>query len=189
MPIGNAYATGNIIAFIEQNHLKNKKLNVLDIGCGMGHNGFIFREMFEVRYSRLKPKEWMHRVEAIEVFEDYRNPVWDYVYDKVMICDCLKTIPLLEDEKYNIVFATEVLEHFEKEEVHFLLDKLLNKLTADGSIIITIPVGEEKAVLQQKNLFGNVHETHKSYLTIKDFDRYDIKHKVNDGIFMIGKKR
>jgi len=39
--------------------------------------------MFEIRYSRLNPEDWIHLIEAIEVFEDYRNPVWDYVYDKV----------------------------------------------------------------------------------------------------------
>ena len=187
MPIGNAYATGNIIAFIEQWHLKNKSLNVLDVGCGIGHNGFIFREMFEIRYSRLKPEDWMHRVEAIEIFEEYRNPVWDYVYDKKIIGDCLKIVPSLNDKKYDIIFATELLEHLDREEIYFLLDKLLEKLTDDGSIIITIPLGEEKAVLEQKALFGNIHETHRSYLTIKDFQRYNIKHRVNDGIFMIGR--
>ncbi len=188
MPIGNAYATGNIIAFIEQYHLKNKKLNVLDIGCGMGHNGFIFREMFEIRYCRLNPIDWMHRIEAVEIFGDYRNPVWDYVYDEVIVCDCLKALPLLKNDKYDIVFATDVLEHFEKEEMRFLLDKLIEKLTDDGSLIISIPVGEKKALLAQKELFGNVHETHRSYLTIKDFERCYIKHKVNDGVFMIGRK-
>ena len=189
MPIGNAYATGNVIAFIEQYHLKNKKLKVLDVGCGIGHNGFIFREMFEIRYSRLKPKDWMHRIEAIEIFENYRNPVWDYAYDEVMIGDCLKVVPYLEDNKYDIIFATEILEHFEKEQMHSLLEKLIKKINVGGSIIVTIPVGEEKAVLEQKELFGNVYETHRSYLTIKDFERYHIKHKVNDGVFMIGRKR
>lgn len=188
MPIGNAYATGNIIAFIEKYHLKNKKLNVLDVGCGIGHNGFIFREMFEIRYLRIKPEDWIHRVEAIEIFEGYRNPVWEYVYNEVMICNCLRTIPLLENKKYDIVFATEILEHFEKGQRYFLLDKLIEKITDDGSIIITIPVGEEKAVLQQKELLGNVYETHKSYLTIKDFEKYYIKHKINDGVFMIGRQ-
>ena len=130
MPIGNAYATGNIIAFIEQYHLKNKKLNVLDVGCGTGHNGFIFREMFEIRYCRLNPIDWMYRIEAVEIFGDYRNPVWDYVYDEVMVCDCLKALPLLKNDKYDIVFATDVLEHFEKEEMRFLLDKLIEKLRA-----------------------------------------------------------
>jgi hypothetical protein len=67
------------------------------------------------------------------------------------------------------------------------LDTLINKITDDGSIIITIPVGEEKAILEQKDLFGNIHETHRTYLTFKDFERYNIKHKVNDGIFMIGR--
>lgn len=189
MPIGNAYATGNIIAFIEQYHLKNKKLNVLDVGCGIGHNGFIFREMFEIRYSRLNPKDWIHRVEAIEIFEDYRNPVWDYVYDKIMIGDCIQLSPLLEDEKYDIIFATEILEHFERNQMHNLLSTLIKKITDEGSIVITIPVGEEKAILEQKDLFKNVHETHRSYLTIKDFERYKIKHKVNDGIFMIGREK
>ena len=187
MPIGNAYATGNIIAFIEQHHLKNKKLDVLDVGCGIGHNGFIFREMFEIRYLRLKPKDWMHRVDAIEIFRDYKNPVWDYAYDNIFICDCLKALPLLEDKKYDIIFATEILEHFQKDQVHYLLDGLMKKITDDGSIIITIPVGEEEAVLEQKELFKNKHETHKSYLTVKDFGKYHIKHKVNDGVFMIGR--
>lgn len=188
MPIGNAYATGNIIAFIEQFHLNNKKLNVLDVGCGIGHNGFIFREMFEIRYSRLMPESWMHRIEAIEVFKDYRNPVWDYVYDQIFIGDCMQIAPSLQDGKYDIIFATEVLEHLQKDQVHCLLKSLLKKITDEGSIIITIPVGEEKLVLEQKDLFGNIHETHRSYLTFKDFERYDIKYKVNEGIFMVGRK-
>ncbi len=188
MPIGNAYATGNIIAFIDRHHIKNKSLNVLDVGCGIGHNGFIFREMFEIRYARLKPEAWMHRIEAIEVFEGYRNPVWDYVYDKVQICDCLEAIPRL-DNKYDVIFATEILEHIERKKLYFLLDNLIEKLTDDGSIIITIPVGEKEAVLAQKELFGNVYETHRSYLTIKDFQKYNIKHKINDGVFMVGKNK
>lgn len=187
MPIGNVYATGNIIGFIEKHHLKNRKLNVLDVGCGIGHNGFIFREMFEIRYRRLKPKDWIHRIEAIEIFEGYRNPVWEYFYDEVMVCDCLKTVPLLQKRNYDIVFATEILEHFEKEQMYFLLDKLIERVTDDGSIVITIPVGREKAVLKQKEFFGNVYETHRSYLTIKDFEKYHIKDKVNDGIFVIGR--
>lgn len=189
MPIGNAYATGSIISFIERYHVKNKELTVLDVGCGIGHNGFIFREMFEVRYCRLKPEDWMHQVEAIEVFEDYRNPVWDYVYNNVMISDCLEQIPLLGDNKYDIIFATELLEHFKKKEVHFLLEKLIKKLTPDGSIIVTIPLGTEEEVLAQKDIFGNIHEVHRSHLTIKDFEKYYIRHKVNDGVFMIGRMR
>ncbi|MBL7198222.1 MAG: class I SAM-dependent methyltransferase [Candidatus Omnitrophica bacterium] len=188
MPIGNVYATGNIVAFIEQYHLKNKKLNLLDIGCGIGHNGFIFREMFEIRYLRLKPKDWMHHIVAVEIFENYRNPVWDYVYNEVMVCDCARIVPYLEDNKYDIIFATEIFEHFQKEQMHLLLDELLKKLTIDGSVIITIPIGEEKAILEQKDLFGNLNETHRSYLTIKDFEQYNIKHKVNNGIFMLGRQ-
>jgi len=188
MPIGNAYATGNIIAFIEQFHIRNEKLNVLDVGCGMGHNGFIFREMFEIRYQRLNPEQWMHLIEAIEIFRGYENPVWQYVYNKVMVGDCLKIGRFLEDKKYDIIFLTEILEHFEKEQVYYLLDELMKKMTDSGSIIITIPVGDEKSVLEQKDTFGNIHETHKSYLTIDDFDQYPLKHKVNSGVFMIGRK-
>ncbi|MFC1804692.1 class I SAM-dependent methyltransferase [Candidatus Omnitrophota bacterium] len=188
MPIGNAYATGNIIAFIDQYHVKNKALTVLDIGCGMGHNGFIFREMFDIRYMRLKPKDWTHSLEGIEVFEDYRNPVWDYYYNKVTVEDCLKVLPALADAKYDIIFATEILEHFEKEKVYELLDLLLTKITADGSIIITIPTSKKEAVLAQKNAHGNVHETHRTYLQFEDFQRYHIRYKVNNGIFMISKK-
>jgi 2-polyprenyl-3-methyl-5-hydroxy-6-metoxy-1,4-benzoquinol methylase len=186
MPIGNAYATGNIIAFIEQHYLKNRKLDVLDIGCGIGHNGFIFREMFDIRYLRLKPKDWLHWVEAIEIYQDYRNPIWDYFYNKVTVGDCLEIIPVL-DKEFDIVFATEILEHFEKGQVYLLLDNLFKKLNQEGSVIITIPLGNENAILEQKELFGNIHEEHRTYLTIDDFKKYSIKHKVNDGIFMIGK--
>jgi len=188
MPVGNAYATGNIIAYIEQYHLQNKRLNVLDVGCGIGHNGFIFREMFEIRYMRLMPKQWMHRVEAIEIFRDYKNPVWGYVYDKVLIGDCMKAVPRLEDKKYDIIFATEILEHFAKDTVYNLIDSLIEKIKAGGSIIITVPVGDEDLLMAQKSVFGNKHEEHRSSLTIDDFEGYHIRHKVNDGIFMIGKK-
>ena len=87
---------------------------------------------------------------------------------------------------FDIVFATEILEHLNKEQMYFLLDNVLKKLNHEGSIIITIPLGNENAILEQKELFGNIHEEHKTYLTIDDFKKYTIKHKVNDGIFMIG---
>jgi len=187
MPIGNAYATGNIIAFIEQYYLRNKKLTVLDIGCGIGHNGFIFREMFDIRYMRLKPKDWLHWVEAIEVHGDYKNPVWDYVYNQVTIGNCLKVIPGI-DKKFDVILATEILEHFDKKDAYLLLDTLLEKLKEGGSIIVTIPVGDKDSILEQKELYGNVHEEHKTHLTFADFTKYSIRHKVNDGIFMIGQK-
>ncbi|MBD3272326.1 MAG: methyltransferase domain-containing protein [Elusimicrobia bacterium] len=189
MPIGNAYATGTIIAFIEQYHLKNKTLNVLDVGCGIGHNGFVFREMFEIRYARLKPEEWMHHITAIEIFQGYKNPTWDYVYNTVIIGNCLTEVPYLKNERYDIIFATEILEHLERKDMYSLLDELLHMITDDGSIIITIPVADKEAFLSQKDLFGNINETHKNYVTIKDFKKYYIKHAVNDGIFMIGKNQ
>lgn len=187
MPVGNAYATGNIVAFIEQYHIRSERLNVLDVGCGIGHNGFIFREMFEIRYQRLHPDEWIHSVEAIEIFRGYENPVWNYVYNKIMVGDCLKIGRFLDNDKYDIVFLTEILEHFEKEKVYYLLDMLMAKIKRDGSIVITVPLGDERRILEQKEVFGNVHETHKSCLTANDFGRYSIKYKINDGIFVIGK--
>lgn len=189
MPIGNAYATGSVIFFIEQHHINNERLNVLDVGCGIGHNGFIFREMFEIRYMRLKPVDWIHRVEAIEIFARYQNPVWDYVYNKVMVCDCLKNAHALKDGYYDIIFATELLEHLTKEQAYSLLDELLKKLKKDGSVIITIPFGEESEIMKQKAVFDNPYEVHRTYLTMKDFKRYRVKHKVNEGVFMIGHKR
>jgi len=101
----------------------------------------------------------------------------------------LKAAPFLEEKKYDIVFATELLEHFEKKHMYYLVDTLLEKIAEEGSIIVTIPVGDKESVLEQKDLFGNIHETHKSYLTIKDFEKYYIKSKVNSGIFMIGRRR
>lgn len=189
MPIGNAYATGSIISFIENNHIANERLNILDVGCGIGHNGFIFREMFEIRYMRLKPEDWMHRIEAIEVFAPYKNPVWDYVYNMVWVSDCLKGVQFLRDGYYDIIFATELLEHLKKEAIYFLLDKLLEKLRKNGSIVITIPVGDKSEIMRQKTVFGNPYEAHQTYLTIKDFKKYNIRHKVNDGIFMIGSSK
>ena len=187
MPIGNAYATGAIISFIEKNHILGKKLNVLDLGCGIGHNGFIFREMFEIRYLRLRPKQWLHRLEGIEIFKGYKNPIWEYYYDEVMIEDCLKLAPTLKDGNYDTIFATELLEHFKKDQAHFLVNNMLKKLNRKGSLIITIPVGAKNEVLKQRAVFKNIHETHRSYLTIKDFAYYHIKHKVNNGVFMLGK--
>jgi len=56
--------------------------------------GVVVREYLEFWYGRLRREDWKVRLEGIEIFRDYRNPLWD-TYDAVYVADALETLPKL----------------------------------------------------------------------------------------------
>ena len=92
---------------------------VLDIGIGLGTYGFMIRQFSDIAAGRLSKTEWSTVIDGIEIFETYRNPIWEYYYDQVFIGDAKTILPTLD--KYDVVLCNDVLEHFDLADAAALL--------------------------------------------------------------------
>jgi hypothetical protein len=162
MPQSDPFTMPWVIYLVNQ--LKPK--STLDIGVGNGTYGFLIRQHFDIASGRINKEQWQLRIDGIEVFEGYKNPIWDYYYDKVTIGDALQIVG--EIGHYDLVFLGDVIEHFTKEDGLRLIDKLFEKTDV---IIISTPFFD----YPQGPLYGNIHETHLSYWGIEDFKQYFFK--------------
>ena len=132
--------------------------SVLEVGIGFGKWGALCREYIEISRGRM-PAEWRSRIDGIEVFDGYRNPLWS-VYDHVYVGDAMTIIESLG--RYDLVLCCDVIEHFEKAEGQRMLAKML----AHGKVVvITSPHSESP----QEAVYGNPHEEHRSLWTEADF--------------------
>jgi hypothetical protein len=135
--------------------------SILEIGIGFGKWGALSREYVEISRGRM-PDEWKSRIEGIEIFERYRNPLWN-AYDAVHIGDAATIIDTLG--QFDLVMCCDVIEHFQKEDGQRLLEKMLDH---GRVVLITSPRGESP----QQAVYGNAHEEHKSVWSEADFARY-----------------
>lgn len=143
----------------------NKPGSILDIGVGFGIMGVMFRAYTDIRKSELNPEIyhlWPTKIDGIEIFEWYRNPVWQ-VYSNVYIGDALTEIDKLE--KYDIIYCGDVIEHLTKEAGHKLIEKMLEH--CNQWVIIATP----SPAPYQKPIFGNPNEEHVSEWKLEDFEK------------------
>lgn len=141
--------------------------SLIDIGVGHGKTGVLVREFTDIWHKRYTPSQWTTRIYGVEVYEQYRNPLWDYAYDEVRVGDALQVLPELPD--VDVIAALDVWEHFSPEYAADLLALCLNK--ADFVLICT-PI----VVREQGDVFGNPWERHVSRWTPKDFT--GVKHRL-----------
>lgn len=92
---------------------------VLDIGVGFATYGFIARAFLDVWRGRLFDKDWKILIDGIEYYEEFRNPIYDFCYDKIFWGDVVEVLPRLG--KYECIIIMHVIEHFEKEQAIELL--------------------------------------------------------------------
>jgi hypothetical protein len=137
--------------------------SVLDVGVGNGQYGIHLRQLLDIGPGRLTKAEWTTRLDGIELFEAYRNPIWAYCYDEVHIGDCRQILERL-DRNYDLILICDVIEHFEREEALRLLDVLRRRAKW---VIVTTPNGP----YTQGTVFGNEGEIHRSEWRPKDFQR------------------
>jgi hypothetical protein len=125
--------------------------STLDVGAGFGKYGLLVREYVDI-WRDGNYKNFKRRVDGIEVFKAYLNPVHKFIYNKIYIGDALKVLPNLK-RKYDLVLLVDCLEHFTQKDGLMLL-----KLLAGQSkyILISTP----KKMRLQESVFGNVHERH-----------------------------
>jgi 2-polyprenyl-3-methyl-5-hydroxy-6-metoxy-1,4-benzoquinol methylase len=137
--------------------------SVLDVGVGMGQYGLHLRQLLDISRERLTRVEWKTRVDGVELYEPYRNPIWDYYYDAVHLRDARDFLRGL-DREYDLILICDVIEHFDRAEA----EALLALARAKGKwVIVTTPNG----AYPQGAMFGNEAETHRSEWVPQDFLR------------------
>ena len=133
---------------------------VLDVGIGMGLYGLLLRHYLDIAHERLIRGTWTVRIDGVEIFENYRNPVWEYAYDSVTIADARVFVPSAGE--YDLVLMGDILEHFERNEARILVEVALSRAK---TVIATTPHIE----MIQSAWAGNAAETHLSLLDATDF--------------------
>lgn len=156
MPTSEPQTIPYIINLVKS--LQAKK--ILDVGCGFGKYGLLFREYLEVWNKRYDKKDWLFKIDALEAHKPYITPVHKHVYNKVTIGDLRKT----NLSGYDLLFFGDVLEHIEKEEAF----EVINKYREKSNIIICTP----KGFTPQKAYNGNDYEIHRTGFTSEDFKQF-----------------
>lgn len=164
----------NVSPFTKVREAKRYPLRALDIGIGAGRWGFLFRDTMEFRSGRYYKHEWVYTVDGIEIHAPYRNPVWDYAYNKIDIGNIVDLITRIESrEAYDFIFVMDVIEHLPKEIGVNLLDRLLFR--TKNRLLLVFPDGNQPAeALKQGPFKGNEHERHQSLWTEDDVIGYNI---------------
>lgn len=165
MPTSWYQAISSILEQVE----KEKPKSILDVGIGFGKYGLMVREVLDLPYERYNKEQWMVSIEGIEAFESYKNPIHDYIYNKVYYGEATEVIKKLQ--KYDCILLIDVLEHFDKEEGKELIEELLKH--TNKSLIISTP----RYPAKQEEYLGNKYEEHKSKWSVIDFVDYDFSYK------------
>lgn len=135
--------------------------SILDIGVGFGKYGLLFRDVLELPFERYHKEQWQVKIDGVEAFDSYHNPVYDFAYDNVYFGNILTLIDTLPN--YDLITLIDVLEHFSKEDGLKLIEKLVahcNKV-----VLVSTPLYPEP----QTEYLGNDFEQHKSIWSIVDF--------------------
>jgi hypothetical protein len=160
VPISDSFNVPWVISAL----LQIRPQSVLDIGIGTGTYGMLLRQYLEVGAGRLTPAQWVVKIDGVEIFENYRNPVWNYCYNNIIIGDIHAHLSVLQT--YDVILLSDVLEHFSKNDGQELINKLMN---LSSYIFITSP----RVDYPQEDVYGNKYEIHLSSWKKCDFEGYN----------------
>ena len=127
--------------------------SILDLGCGQGNT----TKVIKARHTHIK------RAVGVELFDEYieaaRN---ENIFEEVIKKDVRQIV--FPDNSFDVVIASQVIEHLEQEEAWKLIEKM-NKI-ARKQVIVSTPIGE----CYHPEVDGNELQLHKSYYFPKDLE-------------------
>lgn len=157
MPTSYPYQLAEIVDVLLKSHPKS----VLDVGVGFGKYGVLAREYLEFWNGRQEYRDWVHRIDGIEIFGNYLTPLHEFVYDEVHIGDALLVLPSLTI-RYDLILLIDVIEHFSESDGMRLLSLCRERAR---NVLISTP----RDIGTQADAFGNPHETHRFQWTARHF--------------------
>lgn len=132
---------------------------ILDAGCGSGRWGVLAREFLELWNHQYRPPQWLRRIDAVDIHGGTWTPVHTYVYDEMFTADLLD----FSFTDYELVIATDVLEHIQKP----ASIELLRRMTKESvHVIVGVPIG---AGWERGGFGENPNEAHVSRWDVEDF--------------------
>ncbi len=155
MPIGS-YAS---VPALTQALLQCRPQSVLDLGMGFGGNGVVVREWLD-----LGVQPWKTYLVGVEVWADYRNPVWD-LYNIVYV-QTIEAFLASNNELFDAVLFGDVLEHFEKQAGRAVLEAIKPRVRQGGHLFVATPA----AFFPQEAVYGNQWEQHRSAWTAAELE-------------------
>lgn len=142
--------------------LKVQPTSVIDIGVGFGKWGVLCRDTLDILEERYTKEDWKVRIDGIEAFPEYANPMYEYIYNNIYYGDALEVVDKIGE--YDLAILGDVIEHFTKDVGQNLLNKLSKKCKF---ILISSPTK-----FFEQHLFNNPFEEHKSLWGLDDFKDY-----------------
>jgi len=136
--------------------------SVFDFGVGNGQFGLQLRQCLDIGRGRLKREQWEVTIEGVEVFENYRNPAWEYFYNDVHVGDGVQYLTHSKHQ-WDVILICDVIEHFERAKALELLHLLRSRA---NTVIVTTPNGH----FPQGCVHGNEAERHLSEWVPRDFE-------------------
>lgn len=156
MPVSN-YT--NIPIIMKKVKPLGKVRSVLDIGCGFGKYGMLFREYLDIRLKRYVKEDWLTRIDAVEIFPEYITPMHNYIYNNVYTDNIISLQHILPS--YDIILAIEIIEHIKRVYVPELLSTL-SRISMKALFITTPAV---RLAIGENPGWSNENETHVSFWT------------------------
>jgi hypothetical protein len=164
MPSSRPNAIPTVIHLIRQLNPQS----ILDVGVGFGKWGHLFREYTDILAAEKDParyrrENWRVRIDGIEGHSAYLTDMHRFLYNEVYVGDAGELIGTLP--KYDVIFAGDIIEHFEKRAGEKFLREALAH--AAKAVIVSTP----KFDTGQTDLCGNELERHRSLWSARDFRR------------------
>lgn len=170
MPFSQSRQISAISAWLEN----SRPTSILDVGAGIGLYGLLARiylegaELFEAELGqevRYRPPELRQlRVEGIEGFAAYRNPLHDFVYDQLHIGEALSVLRQMPSDAFDTVLAIDIIEHFSPADGEALCREL--RRVSRHTLLISTP-----KVFSPQDIAANPLENHRSHWRDSDLRR------------------
>ena len=157
MPSSDPAAIPSVIRFVKTLQPKT----ILDLGCGFGKWGFLFREYLEVAKGRYYPKDWEVDITWVDIFPKYIVDQHHVFYDRIRVED---VFAFFEHDRqvYEFIMCGDLIEHLDKGFGCTLLEIMRER--GKANCVVT----PAKFVAQGAYL-GNEHESHKCLWTENEF--------------------
>lgn len=122
----------------------NTNINILEIGCGMGHFLYYLQKKGYQNYLGVDISEENINFCKTKKFHVAHIDIFDFLKSGV--------------EPFDVIIMNDVIEHFNKAEILQLLDLIKNNLTDDGIVIIKAPNSSNPILSNSSRYYDFTHE-------------------------------